>query len=139
MKYCGQCKEKKSILDFNKKTEGRYQPLCRDCQKSLHKEYYQKNKIVFLEKERQRRQEWWIWWNEYKTTLKCCRCGETHSACLDFHHRDPKKKDGNLGNMVNKGCSKERILLEVAKCDVLCSNCHRKLHYAEKYGASTQL
>ena len=26
----------------------------------------------------------------------------------------------------------EQLIDEIAKCDVLCSNCHRKLHYALK-------
>lgn len=61
----------------------------------------------------------------------CSRCPETHPACLDFHHRDPATKSFNIGEHYGKHRWK-RILEEVAKCDILCSNCHRKLHYAER-------
>ena len=30
--------------------------------------------------------------------------------------------------------SLDRIKSEAAKCDILCANCHRKLHYDEKHG-----
>jgi hypothetical protein len=66
--------------------------------------------------------------SEYKSKLKCSRCPETHPACLEFHHRDPKEKDFQLGDMVRLGYGWETILTEIKKCEVLCANCHRKEH-----------
>lgn len=61
----------------------------------------------------------------------CSRCSEKHPACLDFHHRDGKKdKLGNIGEI--RRFSYRRILEEIAKCDVLCANCHRKHHWDER-------
>lgn len=60
--------------------------------------------------------------------IKCLRCEETHPACLDFHHRDPKKKFDSVASMVSRGFRIKAILKEISKCDVLCSNCHRKEH-----------
>ena len=67
--------------------------------------------------------------NQLKENLECARCGENHPATLQFHHRDPQKKDFNLSEAVNDGYSIERIKREVAKCTVLCANCHAKEHY----------
>jgi hypothetical protein len=61
----------------------------------------------------------------------CVRCPETHPACLDFHHRDGEQKTLSIAAAVRKW-PLERVLIEVGKCDVLCSNCHRKLHWAER-------
>ena len=69
------------------------------------------------------------WFKKYKETLQCSVCGETHPACLDFHHRDPSTKKAPVGNMVHRSSSKTSILREIEKCDVLCANCHRKLHW----------
>ena len=68
------------------------------------------------------------WLDEYKSKLACERCDERHIACLDFHHRDRNKKDFTLGDARANGWGTERMLLEMKKCMVLCSNCHRKLH-----------
>lgn len=56
-----------------------------------------------------------------------CSCGEMDLVCLALHHRDKTTKKDKLSNMVYR-CSVETILAEIAKCDVLCMNCHAKLH-----------
>lgn len=69
-------------------------------------------------------------WHEFKKTLKCAKCGQSHPASLDFHHTDPTKKEGLLSKMVSNGCfaaAKE----ELKKCVVLCANCHRIHHWEE--------
>jgi hypothetical protein len=73
-----------------------------------------------------------VWLREYKRTLACGMCRENHPACLDFHHRDPTQKDFRISALGCMGWSKERVLAEIAKCDVLCANCHRKLHYDDE-------
>jgi len=64
---------------------------------------------------------------EIKSKLKCNRCGENHSACLEFHHKDPSTKEALVSDMAAKSSTK-RILKEIEKCEVLCANCHRKEH-----------
>jgi hypothetical protein len=71
------------------------------------------------------------WLEEYKSLNGCNRCDENHPACLDFHHRNPEDKTFNLSEAIARA-SLARIQVEVAKCDILCSNCHRKLHYEER-------
>jgi hypothetical protein len=59
------------------------------------------------------------------------QCGEDHPSTLDFHHEDPAKKEASVRQLLDNGYSQKRILAEIAKCIVLCSNCHRKLHWSE--------
>ncbi len=42
---------------------------------------------------------------------------------------DPQKKEFILSQAVREGDSIERIKREVAKCTVLCANCHAKEYY----------
>jgi len=62
----------------------------------------------------------------------CKYCEEDDPVCLDFHHRDPLLKEHEIGKMVSFRMGFDRIKKEISKCDVVCSNCHRKLHYKEK-------
>jgi hypothetical protein len=61
--------------------------------------------------------------------VACSKCGENNPACLDFHHRDPNKKADSVSSMLSRGLRLKTILKEVAKCEVLCANCHRKEHF----------
>jgi hypothetical protein len=80
-----------------------------------------------------------VWLANYKITCSCLQCGESHPACLEFHHRDPNKKKMTISGAVRRGWSLKRLKREIEKCDVLCANCHRKIHnpveviYAENY------
>lgn len=60
----------------------------------------------------------------------CSQCSEKDLACLDFHHRDPSEKEGNIAEFRRYAVAK--LLAEIAKCDVLCANCHRKHHRDER-------
>jgi hypothetical protein len=66
------------------------------------------------------------WFSDFKRTCKCAVCGESESCCLDFHHI--KNKRFTVSNAAKQGYSIESIKQEIAKCIVLCANCHRKHH-----------
>lgn len=57
----------------------------------------------------------------------CLHCGEKDPRCLDFHHRNPADKYFNVSAAHKLQCEADEITDEVRKCDVLCSNCHRKV------------
>jgi hypothetical protein len=62
----------------------------------------------------------------YKADRGCADCTEKDPIVLEFDHRDPARKSFNIGNCTKSGWSLERLLQEVAKCDVVCANCHRR-------------
>lgn len=67
--------------------------------------------------------------DEYKRTHPREICGESHIGCLQFHHLDRDEKSGEMSKMVKCGIKKTKE--EISKCQVLCANCHMKLHYEE--------
>lgn len=64
--------------------------------------------------------------HEFKSTTPCMDCTNTFPAeCMDFDHRPGEVKVNCVGIMVAHGWSWEKIETEIAKCDLVCSNCHR--------------
>jgi len=93
---------------------------------------YRKNKKTYRERQRKYREDRANWFWGIKCQLQCKVCGEQHPACLDFHHRNPSLKEGLISKLVCR-VSKEKILAEIEKCDVMCANCHRKFHCKREY------
>lgn len=94
--------------------------------------FYKKNAASEYARVKARRAAMREWLDEYKSNLVCSKCGESHPACLDFHHKDSSTKDFSVGNVSAWGWGKEKMLREIDKCVVLCSNCHRKAHYVRR-------
>lgn len=67
-------------------------------------------------------------WRAYMATQHCYHCGEHHIACLEHHHIDPSTKAFPVAHWPYYRI--EQVMKEVAKCIVLCANCHRKVEWA---------
>ena len=86
------------------------------------------NKYEYVRKSIAKRRKWYSKLKEHP----CTDCGISYPYyVMDFHHRNPDDKSFQLG----RGCfrnSKEKILKEIKKCDLLCANCHRIREYKDK-------
>ena len=96
------------------------------------KSYYEKNKKEVIQKINEKKKVHREWFALFKSTLKCTVCGEDRSATLDFHHVTPTNTNKKVHKLVSDGHTKTRILKEIDKCVVLCSNCHRVHHEEER-------
>jgi tellurite resistance-related uncharacterized protein len=132
MKECSKCKQQKPLTMFNKHKNGTTS-WCKTCVQDGSKKYYNDKKEKLKEKRKIYYDSRRKWYNEYKQNLKCSLCDENHIACLEFHHTEPDKKDFNISEALGRlNLDKNKILEEINKCIVLCSNCHKKLHWNEK-------
>jgi hypothetical protein len=131
LKKCISCKEDKHLNEFAY-SKGKPREKCKACLKEYMNSHYKSNKDSYKDYVKKRKKELKNWYNEYKSNLKCEKCGENHPAVLDFHHINSNEKDFSIGTAMGVGNSIETILKEISKCMILCSNCHRKLHYEEK-------
>lgn len=96
--------------------------------KEYHREWARKNRekrkaLNNVWKQKQREE-----FKKFKQTLRCNRCGFSHPAALQFHHKDPTAKEAAIAS-VSANWSVARLQEEIAKCEVLCANCHAIEHY----------
>ena len=129
-KVCSKCKIGKTLNMFSKKGD-KPQSYCKECHKEYRDQHYLNNREKYILKSHNYKIEFKEWFNDIRKNLKCSKCEESRWWVLDFHHRNPEEKDYNISDLVTK-CSKVLIIKEVEKCDVLCSNCHRDLHYQQR-------
>ncbi len=98
----------------------------RQANRKKQRDWATKNPIKVSQKRARWRKNRKEWVTEFNRSLKknCASCGNNDVRVLEFHHIDPKQKDG----LVRSFSSKRRILAEVDKCIVLCANCHAIEH-----------
>ena len=74
-------------------------------------------------KRAKRRAAVWKTLQQYKQSIGCNHCGyNTHPVALQFNHLRDKK--GNISDLVRSDYGWATIWAEVAKCEILCANCH---------------
>lgn len=95
----------------------------KDYHKQKSREHYQKYKAKYNDRNKLQKQRTRQLIDESKSS-GCKVCGEKEIACLDFHHLGDK--DVTVSSML--GWNDDRVKEEIAKCVVLCANCHRKHH-----------
>ncbi len=60
---------------------------------------------------------------------ECSHCGYCGNlAALSFHHKGGKEYQLDSRSLSNRGISEVRK--EIAKCELLCANCHMELHHS---------
>lgn len=94
--------------------------------RACHKRYYLRNTALYKKKNIKRRNEL----INFVISLKqkaCKDCGVQYPHyVMDFDHRDRTTKLASINEMINiHSYSKEKILEEIKKCDLVCANCHR--------------
>lgn len=58
---------------------------------------------------------------------KCYFCGyNKYYGSLDFHHKDPSKKDYGISR--GRCYNFDKLKIELDKCILVCRNCHGEIH-----------
>lgn len=132
MKQCNKCKQIKQLSEFGfkSKIKEKYHSFCKECHNSYSKEHYIDNKESYIQKARKNNNKLYLEHRELIEKIKsigCKYCNEKDSCCLDFHHISDNKEH-NVSRMIREGYSKNKVLEEISKCEVVCANCHRKIH-----------
>ena len=65
-------------------------------------------------------------WFETFKAAPCMDCGVSYPPyVMDFDHRPGEEKVLPVATMISDSWGRERIEAEIAKCDLVCANCHR--------------
>lgn len=129
MKKCSRCKLEIWLKFFNKNKSRSdwYSTCCKECNKTYLRNYYRTNTQQRKSDVTERKKEIKKRYCELLSNASCKICWYNKSiAALDFHHTSDDKV-ANVCSMVANWLSKKTILIEIEKCDILCSNCHREL------------
>lgn len=139
-KICTKCQQEREETDFafQNKSLGKRHAQCKTCHKKYTVNHYINNKDKYLAYANKYNPIYYARGrklvDEYKLKRGCVYCGMKELCCLDFHHKGDKKF--NIASSLF--LSVEALKKEIAKCQVVCSNCHRKIHAGviqEKEGA----
>lgn len=60
---------------------------------------------------------------------KCVYCGNDDIVVLSFHHYHNSNKKEWISNLLSSYANWYTIEKELHNCELVCENCHRKLHY----------
>lgn len=101
--------------------------MSREKEREYGRAHYRRNKQKYFDKAAKAKLKRKAWFLETYKDILVCKCGESDIRCLDFHHLDPKTKVKMVSELIRTS-GKKKIAEEIAKCEVLCANCHRKIH-----------
>lgn len=125
IKTCNACGLPRPLTEYHKASrnvDGLYH-TCKECRKEIDRIRYQTNPSKKA-KNGEHRKRLSKWLSDYKRSVGCKLCNEREPVALDFHHTDGKK-EAILSRLKS---SRRRIEMELPKCEVVCANCHRKVH-----------
>lgn len=114
IKVCSKCKLEKSASDFyfRKERKNELTGYCKSCNSNDVVKRMQSTKFRLVELK----------------GGKCQICSfSEYIGALDFHHVLPDTKDDGVSRLI-RGKLNQKVIDEVNKCVLVCSNCHRMIH-----------
>lgn len=133
---CHKCLQEKPLEEFPWKNivKRTRQAVCKECTAKRTNEWYQNNKAHHIENVQDRRnrlrEENREYVLNYLSTHPCENCGETDPVVLEFHHVG--EKEDSVSRLIYRAESLVRLIEEISRCRVLCSNCHKRVTARER-------
>ena len=113
---CSKCKKDKPASDFHpRKTKGKriVRSWCKDCSRADSQKRHQAARDAVWELKR----------------APCTDCGKTYNPWqMQFDHVKGKK-EFEIQKGIRNRYKLEKMLVEIAKCELVCANCHADRTY----------
>ncbi len=129
LRTCGRCGETKPVEEFawRRKRKLQRDNYCRPCRSAYGREHYLANKQHYIDEAARRKnlelERRTLYLIEFFAANPCTDCGETDPTVLEFDHL--RDKSFNLSGGI-RDRNWQSVLDEMAKCEVVCANCHRR-------------
>jgi len=125
MKRCSRCGAVKSYAEFHKYNRGDgYQAWCKTCRRAYDHDYDLRNHRRWADKKLAWQRSRIAWVREMKTGKTCSDCGGAFPPeAMQWDHLPGTVKLGEISNNMTTW-SRKLIFEELAKCELVCANCH---------------
>jgi hypothetical protein len=121
---CGRCRKSLPASQFSRHpTRGR-QHWCRECFIQYFRARGDFHRAQSARARTKRRRAGRAFVDEYLSARQCVDCGEPDALVLEFDHL--QVKNANVGSLLAEAWSVARLEQEIALCEVVCVNCHRR-------------
>lgn len=129
-KRCGVCAEVKPVDEFHwrRREKGQRDTMCKPCRVEYGRAHYEANRQRYIDnaaaRTKRTAEERMLLVIEYLRTHPCVDYGEDDVLVLEFDHL--RDKLFNISDGIRGNHSLQALLDEMAKCEVVCANCHRR-------------
>jgi hypothetical protein len=138
-RICVACGATKPIEDYHVKSKatGARHSRCKSCMREYSKQHYEANKQTYIDRARDGKHKSRDRKREVVARLKtkpCMDCGVAYPHyVMEFDHRSGEVKVDAIANAKNRMQKWGDFEAELAKCDVVCANCHRARTYMRRF------
>lgn len=135
MKQCSKCKRSDVEFGKNRSRKDGLSSWCKLCRKEEKHIWKLKNPDLYAMAKKKWRKgcinKNKIFVHQYLQTHPCVDCNESDPIVLEFDHVKSIKVE-NVSRLACQARSMSKIRKEIAKCEVRCANCHRRITYRRK-------
>jgi hypothetical protein len=123
VRHCGRCGHELPLELFNRLRDG-HQWWCRNCFAQYFRARGELHRRQSRTAKAARQQALRAYVLEHLNRRPCVDCQEHDPVVLEFDHLD--EKNANIAALVAGTATKRALDLEIARCEVVCANCHRR-------------
>jgi hypothetical protein len=132
LRRCGRCQRDLPFPAFGR-YGARHQSYCRDCKREYDAAWYRANKAKRQARVRADRAAHVEWMNSLKEGRPCADCGQAFPPyVMEWDHLPGTEKTLVLADTRRAAYGRRRILAELAKCELVCANCHRERTFGQR-------
>lgn len=135
-KICPKCRLDLPVDKFgpNKRRRDGLQGACRECMKQYRKDHYHNNKTPYLDRAKAQKASIKAILKDLKEKDPCADCGVRYPYyVMHYDHLGLEEKILEISRLRQQG-NLAKLLREIEKCELVCSNCHAERTYRRSVG-----